>query len=102
MDLGEEYLKDDQLEKGLAEYKAALAIEAHCDIYNRMAPVYTKQAELAFRDNVDYKKAAKNFRQALFYFNTGLDHCPDHFQLNFNKGLLLALRQDQRRPLEVR
>ncbi len=95
LDLGEEYLSENQVGKGLAEYKAALAIKPHCDIYSRIAPIYTMRAELAFREDVDYKRAAANFRQALFYFEKGLSQCPDHFQLNFNMGLLLALREDQ-------
>ena len=95
LNLGQEYLDNKDTEQCLAEYEAALAIEPHCDIYNRIAPVYAKLAELAFRASGDYQSAAENYRQGLTYYQKGLQRCPEHLQLNFNLGLLYALRKDE-------
>lgn len=94
LDLGKEYLDNNETLKGLAEYRAALAIEPHCDIFNRVGPVYTKASEIASKKG-DFHEAYLYFKAGLEYFKEGLKNCPEHLQLNFNLGLLYALRTDK-------
>jgi len=95
LDLGKEYIDGGQEEAGLAEYKAALAIEPLCDIDNRIASLYGKRAEQSFRTRKDYAAAAQNYNLALSYYRKGLDQCPKNPELSFNLGLLYMLRTDQ-------
>ena len=93
--LGKAYMDSNKTEEGIAEYKAALAIEPHCDIYNLIGPACAKLAELAYRDAKDFAKAGRYYDEAFGYYQQGLKRCPDHLPLNFNLGLLYALRNDK-------
>ena len=95
LDLGKEYLSGKQEEEGLAEYRAALAIEPLCDIYNRIATVYSKRAEMSYRILKDYAGALQNYNDAFSYFQKGLEQCPKNLELNLNLGLLCMLRNDR-------
>jgi tetratricopeptide (TPR) repeat protein len=93
--LGKAYMDSNRTEEAIPEYRAALAIEPNCDIYNLIGPAYAKLAELAYRDEKDFDKAVRDYNEALRYFQQGLKKCPDHLPLNFNLGLLYALRNDK-------
>ncbi len=95
LDLGDELVKQNQPEKGLAEYLAALAIEPHPKIYNVIGRYFLRATEQAFRIEKDYSLAAANFAQGVHYFQEGLQRYPDHLELNFNAGLLFSLKNDQ-------
>jgi len=95
LDLGLEYYHQNELDKALAEYKAALAIEPVCETYSRIGLLYAKKTERAYRVSKDYESASENYRHGLAYFKKGLERCPDNLNLNLNIGLLYGLRNDK-------
>ncbi len=94
LDLGLEFYNNNDLDKALAEYLAALAIEPVCETYSRIGLLYTRKTEMASRRDKDYQAASNNFRKAISFFKQGLERCREHVSLNFNFGLLYALRND--------
>jgi tetratricopeptide (TPR) repeat protein len=95
LDLGKELISGNQEEEGLKEYKAALAIEPLGEIYNRIASVYARRAEMSYRILKDYAGALQNYKYAVSYFRDGLEQCPKNLELNLDLGLLLMMRNDR-------
>ena len=95
LDLGKDYYLNDEPDRGLAEYKAALAIEPIGDIYNRIAAEYIKRTENDYRITKDFAGALQNYNEAHFYIQKGLERYPDNLELNFNLGLLFMMRNDK-------
>lgn len=94
LDLGFEFYNQNDLDNALAEYLAALEIEPACETYNRIGLLHARKTEIASRRIKDYEAAADNFNDALSFYEQGLKSCPDYVGLNFNLGLLFALRND--------
>jgi tetratricopeptide (TPR) repeat protein len=101
LDLGLEYYQRGDLDSALDEYLAALAIEPVCETYSRIGLLYTRKTEMASRVSKNYQDASQNFRKALDFFKEGLERCPEQIGLNFNLGLLYALRNDRTDEAQV-
>ncbi len=100
-DLGDDYFSNGNLEEALFEYQAAMAVEPNCNAYNKIGQLYAKKCELAIHVFQDYDNVADYYKSALLYFNKGLEYCPDHSDLNFNRGVLtLQIRQDFPKAIE--
>jgi len=77
----------------IPEFLAALALDPHCEIYNRIGTVYTQLTEIAYKGG-NYEVAADAYPKGLWYFNAGLERCAENIDLNFNLGLHYLLRSD--------
>ncbi|HEX9654680.1 MAG TPA: hypothetical protein VGA99_13305, partial [bacterium] len=78
LDLGLEFYDNNDLDGALAEYLAALEIEPACETFNRIGLLFARKAETASRRTRDYAAAAANFREALSFYEQGLESCPGY------------------------
>mgnify|MGYP006284640791 CR=1 FL=1 len=95
LEYGAEFHQNNELDRALEEYKAALAMHPLALTYNRLGRIYLRKTEIAFRDQDDYAAASVYYRQGITYFKEGLQRWPDDIELNYNLGLLLFMRNDQ-------
>jgi len=95
LNLGTEYLAQQEFDKALTEFEAALAIEPNCEAYNQIGLYYAQKTEWAANDR-DTRRALSYYQKAKSYFTDGLTFCPEHLSLLYNLGLLYTLTKMER------